>query len=97
LFYKKKQWRPPSKKKKIGKKHNEPEEQEGMPQRQHVSTALLKSVAERGTQSAILIRCGGSSETPRRSVIVEISYKKKQWRPPPLRNGIDASCSSLMP
>jgi hypothetical protein len=34
LSYKKKQWRPPSKKKKRGK-NPEPEEQEGMPQHQH--------------------------------------------------------------
>jgi hypothetical protein len=34
VSYKKKQWRPPTKKKKRGKKPK-PEEQEGMPQRQH--------------------------------------------------------------
>jgi hypothetical protein len=34
MSYKKKQWRPPSKKKKRGKK-SKPEEQEGMPRRQH--------------------------------------------------------------
>jgi hypothetical protein len=46
---KKKQWRPPSKRKKRGKKPK-PKEQEGTPQRQYCP---LESVAEKGTQSAM--------------------------------------------
>jgi hypothetical protein len=51
ISYKKKQWRPPSKKKKRGKNLT-PRNRKAC---HRVSTALLKSVAEIGTQSAMKI------------------------------------------
>jgi hypothetical protein len=52
ISYKKKEWRPPSKKKKRGKNLS-PTNRKAC---HSVSTALLKSVAEIGTQSAMKSR-----------------------------------------
>jgi hypothetical protein len=50
VSYKKKQWRPPSKKKKRGKNLSTTRNRKAC---HSISTALLKSVAEIGTQSAL--------------------------------------------
>jgi hypothetical protein len=53
IFYNKKQWRPPIKKKKREKKLPRPEEQEGMPQRQHCPLEKRRRDRTIGTQSAM--------------------------------------------